>query len=223
MKKLKKKKIIKINNINYSYFNNFNLNIKKNLYEYHILLNFDTLKIFDIQNKNKQLSNLLSLKNNILIIQQKYNNSILLNYNLTYFILLLFHKYIIKTIIKQKFKHVKFLFLLNENKQIKKFKEFNKQKHNNIIKNKQKIKYFFILFTYLFSIKNLKNIYFKIKKKKFIFYNIIKKKKSTFYEKKMFNLFLLKEEHLKHRIFNIKKKKTKYILSRSSYLKHFLI
>ena len=96
MKKLKKQKINQL--INYqTYFKKVKINIKKIIYENNFLLSFNDINIIE---NNIDHNNLISTTDNtintISTIEQKYNDSFLFNYKLTFSILRKFHNNIIK-------------------------------------------------------------------------------------------------------------------------------
>ncbi len=217
MKKLKKQKINQL--INYqTYFKKVKINIKKIIYENNFLLSFNDINIIEnnidhnaLIFNNNLISTIDNTINTISTIEQKYNDSFLFNYKLTFSILRKFHNNIIKkknkkdTIFKGlaiiKTKKIVKNILVSKQKIL-----FEKEKKN---KN-NKYKYFYLLFGYLFEIKN------KISIK----YNLINKKKNnnTLFHQKKRNLKILFENQLKTKKMVVQVKGKKYNISRINYL-----
>lgn len=211
MKKLKKQKINQL--INYqTYFKKVKINIKKIIYENNFLLSFNDINIIE---NNIDHNNLISTTDNtintISTIEQKYNDSFLFNYKLTFSILRKFHNNIIKKKIKKDtiFKGLAIIKTKKIVKNILVSKQqilFQKKKKNKI----ETYKYFYLLFGYLFKIKN------KISIK----HNLITKKKinNTLFHQKKRNLKILFENQLKSKKTVVQVKEKKYNISRINYL-----
>lgn len=211
MKKLKKQKINQL--INYqTYFKKVKINIKKIIYENNFLLSFNDINIIE---NNIDHNNLISTTDNtintISTIEQKYNDSFLFNYKLTFSILRKFHNNIIKKKIKKDtiFKGLAIIKTKKIVKNILVSKQqilFQKKKKNKI----ETYKYFYLLFGYLFKIKN------KISIK----HNLISKKKknNTLFHQKKRNLKILFENQLKSKKMVVQVKEKKYNISRINYL-----
>ena len=211
MKKLKKQKINQL--INYqTYFKKVKINIKKIIYENNFLLSFNDINIIE---NNIDHNNLISTTDNtintISTIEQKYNDSFLFNYKLTFSILRKFHNNIIKKKIKKNtiFKGLAIIKTKKIVKNILVSKQqilFQKKKKNKI----ETYKYFYLLFGYLFKIKN------KISIK----HNLITKKKinNTLFHQKKRNFKILFENQLKSKKTVVQVKEKKYNISRINYL-----
>lgn len=217
MKKLKKQKINQL--INYqTYFKKVKINIKKIIYENNFLLSFNDINIIEnnidhnaLIFNNNLISTIDNTINTISTIEQKYNDSFLFNYKLTFSILRKFHNNIIKKKNKKDtiFKGLAIIKTKKIVKNILVSKQqilFQKKKKNKI----DTYKYFYLLFGYLFEIKN------KISIK----YNLISKKKNnnTLFHQKKRNLKILFENQLKTKKMVVQVKGKKYNISRINYL-----
>lgn len=214
MKKLKKQKINQL--INYqTFFKTIKINSKKIIYENNFLLSFNALNIIEnninhnalIFNNNSLIS---TINTNISTIEQKYNNSYLFNYKLTFYILTKFHNNIVKKKI-QKNTIFKGLTIIKTKKEVKNI-IVSKQEilfQKNKIKKINTCKYFYLLFGYLFEIKN----------KILIKQNLINKKnKNTLFHQKKMKVKILFENQLKSKKMVVYIKAKKYNISRINYL-----
>jgi hypothetical protein len=211
MQKLKKQKINQL--INYqTYFKKIKINPQKIIYENKFLLSFNDLNIVENNIDHNALifnNSLINITNNtISTIEQKYNDSFLFNYKLTFLILTKFHNNIIKKKVKKNI-IFKGLVIIKTKKLFKKIFILKQQ----IVSQKNNKNYihkcFYLLFGYLF------------KKKVLIKRNIITKtkrfKNSVFHQKKM-KLKILFENQLKAKKMIIQVKKNIYNISRLNYL-----
>lgn len=206
MKKLKKQKINQL--INYQiYFKKIKINAKKIIYENSFLLSFNDIKIIENNiDHNALIFNNNITNNTISTIEQKYNNSFRFNYKLTFYILEKFHNNILKNQIKKK--------IISTGLTIIKAKKSSK----NILISKQQIsnkkntsQYFYLLFGYLFKLKN----------NKLIKYSLIVDKKLDLQEKKV-KIKILWENQLKFKKIIIQKQEKKFNISRINYLLYII-
>lgn len=219
MQKLKKQKINQL--INYqTYFKKIKINTKKIIYENNFLLSFNDINIIENNIDHNALifnNNLINIRNNtISTIEQKYNDSFLFNYKFTFYILTKFHN----NIMKKKIKKDKIFNGLAIIKIQKRLKSIIVSKQPLLFqKNKQQkidtYKYFYLLFGYLFKIKNNILIEQYLKNKK-------RKRKITLIKQKKMETKIFFENQLQFKKIILQIKRKTYKISRINYLYYII-